>query len=187
MAKGFAIHNALTDHGGLIPSTQVRSSQQGNLFVRAGDGHFCPKCKCWSTVVKSHDHIIFDGKAVAYVNDLLTCGARIQPQQSHVVGDSQGVNYQTSQNNTSINSIQNNLIDGSLKEIYKIQFKLLDEDSGDALPEMLYEIYSKDNGKLLVQGYTDQYGMTALYESEYSPESIEIITMDLSKPLPPLN
>ena len=38
--KGFAIHNAPTNHGGRIPSTQVRSSQEGNLFVRAGDGHF---------------------------------------------------------------------------------------------------------------------------------------------------
>ena len=43
MAKGFAIHNAPTDHGGLIPATQFRDSQMGNAFVRAGDGHFCPK------------------------------------------------------------------------------------------------------------------------------------------------
>lgn len=95
MAKGFAIHNAPTDHGGFIPSTQVRSSQQGNLFVRAGDGHFCPKCKVWSTVQPSHNHIIFDGKPVAYVNDMLSCGARIQPQQFHVVGDSGGGNYRS--------------------------------------------------------------------------------------------
>ncbi|EPF74647.1 hypothetical protein F945_01414 [Acinetobacter rudis CIP 110305] len=39
MIKGFAIHNAPTDHGGIIPLTQVSSSQQGNLFVRAGDVH----------------------------------------------------------------------------------------------------------------------------------------------------
>ena len=30
--KGFAIHNAPTNHGGRIPSTQVRSSQEGNLL-----------------------------------------------------------------------------------------------------------------------------------------------------------
>ena len=42
--KGFAIHNAPTNHGGRIPSTQV-SSQEGNLFVRAGDGHFCLNVK----------------------------------------------------------------------------------------------------------------------------------------------
>ncbi|MFH4351585.1 PAAR domain-containing protein, partial [Acinetobacter baumannii] len=38
MSKGFAIHNAITDHGGMVPSTQMKSSQMGNLFVRAGDG-----------------------------------------------------------------------------------------------------------------------------------------------------
>ena len=96
MSVGFAIHNAPTTHGGRIPATQMRASQMGNLFVVAGDGHFCPKCKVWSTVQKSHDHVIFDGHSVAYANDLLSCGARILPQQSHVVGDSQGQNYRSS-------------------------------------------------------------------------------------------
>lgn len=115
MAKGFAIHNAPTDHGGFIPSTQVRSSQQGNLLVRAGDGNFCPKCKVWSTVQPSHNHIIFDGKPVAYVNDILSCGARILPQQSHVVGNSQGQNYRSTspvfQPISSQQNLTNNLVD----------------------------------------------------------------------------
>lgn len=63
--KGFAIHNAPTNHGGIIPSPQMRSSQMGVPFVRAGDGHFSPSCKCWSVVQRSHGHIIFDGKPVA--------------------------------------------------------------------------------------------------------------------------
>jgi len=87
VAVGFAIHNSVTNHGGIIPATQSRISQMGNLFLVAGDGHFCPKCKCWSKIIKSHDHIILDGKAVAYVGDQLTCGAKILPKQFHVVGD----------------------------------------------------------------------------------------------------
>ncbi len=117
MAKGFAIHNAPTNHGGIIPSTQVRSSQQGNLFVRAGDGHFCPKCKCWSTVIKSHDHVIMDGKPVAYAGDKLTCGATIQPQQSHVVGDS-GSYYSHSPSNNETNSFIEQTKEKIVKEIY---------------------------------------------------------------------
>jgi len=126
MAKGFAIHNAPTDHGGFIPSTQVRSSQMGNLFVRAGDGHFCPLCKCWSTVIKSHDHVLFDDKAVAFVGDKLTCGARIQPQQSHVVGDGGGANYAQSQNSNVTNSFMQSKITN-----YDEQLKIIfnDEDS----------------------------------------------------------
>lgn len=105
--KGFAIHNAPTDHGGVIPATQMRSSQMGNLFVVVGDGHFCPKCKCWSTVVKSHDHVIFDGKAVAYAGDSLTCGARILPQQHHVVGDSGSYYGASSETDTVSNVVAN--------------------------------------------------------------------------------
>lgn len=96
MAKGFAINNSMTSHGGIIKATQQRTSQMGNLFLRADDGHYCPQCQCWSKIIKSHDHIIMDGKAVAYVDDLLTCGAKILPKQNHVVGDSQGSNYRSS-------------------------------------------------------------------------------------------
>ena len=45
MSKGFGIHGSTTDHGGVVISTQSRSSQMGNLFLRAGDGFACPKCK----------------------------------------------------------------------------------------------------------------------------------------------
>ncbi len=126
MAKGFAIHNAPTDHGGIIPSTQMRSAQMGNLFVRAGDGHFCPKCNCWSTVIKSHDHIIFDDKAVAYVGDKLTCGAKILPQQSHVVGESGGnsnsvFNSTLEAKNSQINSFTNNIHAEEKYENYYIE------------------------------------------------------------------
>ena len=53
MAVGFAIHNSMTNHGGIIPATQMRSSQMGNLFLVAGDGHFCPKCKCYQPSSKA--------------------------------------------------------------------------------------------------------------------------------------
>ena len=52
MSKGFGIHGSTTDHGGVVISTQSRSSQMGNLFLRAGDGFACPKCKTWSTLIK---------------------------------------------------------------------------------------------------------------------------------------
>lgn len=108
MAKGFAINNSMTNHGGIIQATQQRTSQMGNLFLRAGDGHFCPKCKCWSTIQPSHNHIIMDGKPVAYTGDRLTCGATIQPKQSHVVGTSQGENYKGSTTPIHNTTIQQN-------------------------------------------------------------------------------
>lgn len=113
MPKGFAINNAPTDHGGVIQSTLLTMFQEDNAFVRAGDGHYCPQCKCWSTVVKSHDHMIMFGQSVAYVGDMLTCGARILEQQTHVVGKSHSStqnsehNYKAIQNNSQSQSLTN--------------------------------------------------------------------------------
>lgn len=185
MSKGFGIHGSTTSHGGTVLSTQSRSSQMGNLFLRAGDGFACPKCKTWSTLIKSNDHVIFDGKAVAYVGDKFSCGATLMPKQVHVVGTS-GKATTTAFTSTNTVAQTNTLVEDKSKEIHKIQFTLIDEDSQERLSDMLYELYSKESGELLVQGYTDKNGMTAIYESEYKPESIELITIDLSKTLEPL-
>lgn len=113
MPKGFAIHKAPTDHGGVIESTLLTMFQEDNAFIRAGDGHYCPKCKCWSTVVKSHDHMIMFGQPVAYAGDKLTCGAKILPQQTHMVGKSHSGNQNSEHNNEVIqnNSQGENLTD----------------------------------------------------------------------------
>ena len=164
MAKGFAIHNAPTDHGGIIPSTQDRTSQMGNRFVRAGDGHFCPKCKCWSEVIKSHDHVIMDGKAVAYAGDKLTCGATIQPQQSHVVGDSQGSNYSGGANSSSY------LAQGLT--LYSGQYQLVNNSNNQPYSNVKYIVTYADGRT--VEGVTDSNGMTEKLESTENSEDIKI-------------
>ncbi|WP_433847290.1 PAAR domain-containing protein [Acinetobacter proteolyticus] len=161
MAKGFAIHNAITNHGGMIPATQMQSSQMGNLFVRAGDGHFCPKCKCWSTVIKSHDHVIFDGKPVAYVGDKLTCGATIQPQQSHVVGESGIAGGSSSNSNNSKISLQ-----------FDEQLQLADDSSINSL--FKYIGYKLQVGDKLHEGHLDSEGKTQRITSEKAEEITNI-------------
>ncbi|MEN5172741.1 PAAR domain-containing protein [Acinetobacter higginsii] len=158
--KGFAIHNAPTNHGGIIPATQMQSSQMGNLFVRAGDGHFCPKCKCWSTVIKSHDHVIFDGKPVAYVGDKLTCGATIQPQQSHVVGESGGGAGRSSSNNSQI------------PRKFDEQLQLADDSSISIL--FKYIGYKLQVGSNLHEGLLDSEGKTQRISSEKVEEITDI-------------
>jgi len=183
MAKGFAIHNAPTNHGGIIPSTQVRSSQQSNLFVRAGDGHFCPKCKCWSTVIKSHDHVIMDGKPVAYAGDKLTCGATIQPQQSHVVGDS-GSSYGSSAT-SSIIPIQNSFVETNQEKIHGMVYQLLDEHSNKPIANMYYKLVDPDGN--IIEGETDENGHTKEITTGSRAQDIQFLTYDLSKPLPPMD
>lgn len=131
MSKGFGIHGSTTSHGGTVLSTQSRSSQMGNLFLRAGDGFACPKCKVWSTLIKSNDHVIFDGKAVAYVGDKFTCGATLMPKQVHVVGDSGGSSSKASSSN-----IANNFISGTKNNW--INYKFNDGFNYEGMPCTLY-------------------------------------------------
>ena len=164
MSVGFAIHNSKTDHGGIIPATQMRASQMGNLFLVAGDGHFCPKCKCWSKIIKSHDHVIFDGKAVAYAGDKLTCGAKILPQQSHVVGDSQGSNYSGGANSSSY------LAQGLT--LYSGQYQLVNNSNNQPYSNVKYIVTYADGRT--VEGVTDSNGMTEKLEKTENAEDIKI-------------
>lgn len=150
MSKGFGIHGSTTDHGGTVISTQSRSSQMGNLFLRAGDGFACPKCKVWSTLIKSNDHVIFDGKAVAYVGDKFTCGATLLPKQDHVVGDSGGGSSKLSVSNFQATSQQNNnFMDDVikknaivLKDLNIAPFIPLSAPKPDGLASNVYFIFS---------------------------------------------
>ena len=136
----------------------------GNLFLVAGDGHFCPKCKCWSKIIKSHDHVIFDGKAVAYAGDKLTCGAKILPKQSHVVGDSQGSNYSGGANSSSY------LAQGLT--LYSGQYQLVNNSNNQPYSNVKYIVTYADGRT--VEGVTDSNGMTEKLESTENSEDIKI-------------
>ena len=164
MAKGFAIHNSMTSHGGVIQATQQGISQMGNLFLRAGDGHFCPQCQCWSKIIKSHDHIIMDGRPVAYVDDLLTCGAKILPKQDHVMGDSQGENYSGNANSSSY------LAKGLT--LYSGQYQLVNHSNNQPYSKVKYIVTYADGRT--VEGVTDENGITEKLESTENSEDIKI-------------
>lgn len=177
MANAFAIHNSMTDHGGIIPATQMRASQMGNLFLVADDGHFCPKCKCWSKIIKSHDHVIFDGKAVAYVGDQLTCGAKILPKQNHVVGDSRGSSLIAKSEPSNTNSLVQKLAE---KE-NSVTFYFKNQVTKEPLQDYFYTITLPNGEK--IEGYTDEEGKTDHTVTGKQPENVKIETLDFSKPM----
>lgn len=183
MSKGFGIHGSTTDHGGVVISTQSRSSQMGNLFLRAGDGFACPKCKCWSTLIKSNDHVIFDGKAVAYVGDKFTCGATLMPNQVHVVGDS-GSSYGSSAA-SSIIPIENSFVETNQEIIHGMVYQLLDEHSNKPVANMYYKLVDPDGN--VIEGETDENGHTKEITTGSRAQDIQFLTYDLSKPLPPMD
>lgn len=171
MAKAFAVHHSMTDHGGVIPATQIKATQMGIPFLVAGDGYFCARCSQWSTIIKSHDHVIFDGKAVAYVGDKLSCGATILPKQVHVVGESGNpevlVRSVSMYQQAKIN-LNNNVRDGNKQnKVYKIYtitkslaaLKMADTEAeklGNAhlLSEDKFYIYRRNKGLSIVSEET---------------------------------
>lgn len=182
MAKGFSIHNAPTNHGGIIPSTQVRSSQQGNLFIRAGDGHFCPKCKCWSTVIKSHDHVIMDGKAVAYAGDHFSCGAILMPKQVHVVGAPQHTVHAFLQQKRNLYSSTQNFVENPIPvEEHGLKFQLINKKFNIPVNGYFYLLTTNDGKEK--SGFTDHDGFTKILHTGIKSEQVDLHVFDFSHPM----
>ncbi|MEI2514227.1 PAAR domain-containing protein [Acinetobacter soli] len=188
MATPYITIGCPTTGGGKVISGNSMFLIEGIVIACVGDKATCPKHKTVATIVSGDPHMQIFGKSAARVNDSLSCGCKLLPKQNLVVQDNGGRNSASSlmtHSNSNLTT-KDNFVKNQSKEIHKIQFKLVDADTSSVLPAMLYEIYNKDSGKLLVQGYTDKDGMTAIYESEDLSESIQLITVDLSKPLDPL-
>lgn len=169
--KAFGINGSSTDHGGSVIATQQRSSEQGIAFLRAGDGFACPKCKCWSTLIKSNDHVIFDGIAVAFAGDKFTCGATLLPKQNLVVGTAAGSTSGKSGNT------QSNLVANGIKNLYSGQYQLINETDGSLYKNVKYSIEYVDGR--ITEGVTDENGMTEKLEGTEKPEDITITLSEI--------
>lgn len=181
------VDGSTTSHGGIVNATQSTTLTNGEAWLLEGDGFSCPQCKTWSTLVRNNTSVSVAGRKAAIVGDKFTCGATLEKKQSSTWIESAA---SAPSNDSSViplnSSLSSNFVQNET-EIHKIQFQVINEDTAEPITDMLYEIYSKSDGRLLTQGYTDQNGMTTLYESGFSSEAIELITLDLSKPLPPLS
>ena len=168
--KPFGIHGSTTNHGGIVISTQQRSSTDGSLFLRAGDGFFCPKCKCWSTLIKSNDFIIFDGKAVAFAGDRFTCSARLIEKQLLVIGE----NVTPSQ--VKSHDTHSSFLSNTNKLIFDDKYQIMSE-SDEPIKNTKYIVTRADGSE--ESGVTDSNGYTHLISTSNSSEIISLkITHD---------
>ncbi|EPF74631.1 PAAR domain-containing protein [Acinetobacter rudis] len=181
------VDGSTTSHGGVVNATQTKTSTNGQAWLLEGDGFACPKCKIWSTLIRNNTTVSVSGRKAAIVGDKFTCGATLEGVQSSTFIGSTASSPSNDSSAIPINSSLSSAFVQNETEIHKIQFQVINEDTAEPITDILYEIYSKSDGRLLTQGYTDQNGMTTLYESDFSSEAIELITLDLSKPLPPLS
>ncbi|WP_445403626.1 PAAR domain-containing protein [Acinetobacter vivianii] len=189
MATPYIVVGCPTTGGGQVLSGNSMFLIEGIPIACVGDKATCPKHKTVATIISGDPHMQIFGKAAARVNDSLSCGCKLLPKQGLVVQDN-GPSPVSKATPTAtapvISQQQQDSLVAENNEIHKIQFQVIDEDTDEPFVELLYEIRMKGSGELLVQGYTDKSGKTALYDSKYAQEAVELITVDLSTPLPPL-
>ena len=87
MATPYITIGCPTTGGGQVMTGNSSFLVAGIAIACVGDQASCPKHKCVATIVVGDPHMQVMGKSVARVNDALSCGCKLLPKQSLVVGN----------------------------------------------------------------------------------------------------
>ncbi|MCJ8162067.1 PAAR domain-containing protein [Acinetobacter zhairhuonensis] len=86
MATPYITVGCPTTGGGKVISGQSTYTIEGIAVACVGDKATCPLHKVVATIISGDAHMLVMGKAVARVNDGLSCGCKLLPKQSLVQG-----------------------------------------------------------------------------------------------------
>jgi uncharacterized Zn-binding protein involved in type VI secretion len=169
--KPFGVSGATTTHGGIVKATNEFNSTDGKHHLREGDGFMCPKCKVWSTLIKSNEFITFFGKKVAFVGDRFTCGAELLGVggQTRSKGDN---NYKPALMLNPMEIGQSNFLDTNDSGFFSGMYQLVDEITGEPLKSVQYKI-TYDDGSV-VEGTTNEEGETEPLDARKNQNNISI-------------
>lgn len=140
---------------------------EGIAVACIGDKATCPKHKTTATIVSGDPYMQVMGKSVARVNDSLSCGCKLLPKQTLVVGATGASAGGVSNSNS---SMLNSFVDENFSKQYGQRFQITDELTNEPLCHVCYEIIK--NGEI-THGRTDENGYTQLITSD-TEESIEL-------------
>jgi uncharacterized Zn-binding protein involved in type VI secretion len=167
----------VTDHGGIVSTGDSTYLIDGKAAHVEGMTHFCPKCKVTVTALSSSPLVVINGRAIIVAGDKASCGATFLPSQSLWVRD-QGSSGGSGSSATNDSFVQNTEKENS------VVFQFNDPKSGKPLTDFPYELTLPTGEK--IQGKTNRAGKTELAVTGVKPEQVKIETLDLSKPMPPL-
>lgn len=182
MTRPFGIQVSTTSHGGIVMASQSKITQMGVSFLRVGDGFACPKCNMLSTLIKSHDHVIMDGKAVAYAGDHFSCGAILMPKQVHVVGASQHTVHAFLQQKRNLYSSTQNFVENPIPvEEHGLKFQLINKKFNIPVNGYFYLLTTNDGKEK--SGFTDHDGFTKILHTGIKSEQVDLHVFDFSQPM----
>ncbi|MFW2055721.1 PAAR domain-containing protein [Acinetobacter haemolyticus] len=184
MATPYIVIGCPTTGGGKVISGNSSFLIEGKAIACVGDKATCPKHQTVSTIISGDPYMQVFGKAAARVNDSLSCGCKLLPMQNLVVQDNGPSSSSKAASSafapTSSQFKQDSLVPAT--DDHGIKFKLLDQNTGQPLVEQYFKI-TAPNGEV-IEGFTDETGQTELVESGKEAKEVDLITFDLSKPLP---
>lgn len=129
-----------TTGGGQVISGNSMFLVDGIPVACVGDKATCPTHKVVATIVSGDPYMQIFGKAAARVNDSLSCGCKLLPQQNLVVQDNGGGSAPSS--SASKAQTQDSFVEDKSKE-YGIQFQLKDEKTQKFLVKFPIQLFTR--------------------------------------------
>lgn len=140
MATPYITIGCPTSGGGQVISGNSMFLIDGIPVACVGDKATCPTHKVVATIVSGDPYMQIFGKAAARVNDSLSCGCKLLPQQNLVVQDNGGGSAQSLP--ASKAQTQDSFVEDKSKE-YGIQFQLKDEKTQKVFSEIPIQLFTK--------------------------------------------
>ena len=184
--KALITVGCMTDHGGVIVLGDSSFLVEGKAVHLDGMTHYCPKCKVQSRAIASKQGFMVVGnKSIVADGDTSSCGSRYMKISSMAVMSNGSGSSSLIKPTTSLPSslLESNLVDES-EALHGIVYQLIDETSNKPIPNMYYKLVDESGN--IIEGETDKYGNTQEITTGTSTEKVQLMTYDLSKPLPPL-
>lgn len=149
MTTPYIVMGCPTTGGGQVISGNSMFQVEGIPIACVGDKATCLKHKTLATIITGDPYMQVLGKAVARVNDSLSCGCKLLPKQNLVVGATGPGNGSGSSNSSTSNFAQTNHL------IYDEQIIAVDEQ-GALMPNISYYIETVEGE--IYKGKTDSFG-----------------------------
>lgn len=163
--SAFIVEGDSTSHGGKVLACSPEHKVGGKHIARLGDMVSCPKCGGVYPIVQILPRgMNMGGKHPAFEGDKTACGATLIASQSVATAQP------TSGAGGKAGPTANHQTASDAPGPYRGRFQVLDETTGQPIPNHPYSLHASDG--TVLSGQTDANGFTQWHEAD-SPASLQ--------------